>query len=158
MKSIHISEITEKERQSPKGVYHVLQKHISLALGGKQDIGAWGGGHPFDLVQVRLPSGAKNWPVHRHTTQWELYYVMEGEGRYFDGDNWGEIRAGHAVLAVPGENHQIENSGPQDLIFLVIADMPPADIIFYPDTARAFIKPQRKLLQEISADYFDGHE
>ena len=158
MKPIHIDEITEQERKSPKGVFNVFQKHISLALGGKQDIGTWGGGHPFDLARVRVPAGAKNWPVHRHTTQWELYYVLEGKGRYFDGNQWQEIGAGHAVLAPPEENHQIENTGTSDLIFLVVADMPQADIIMYPNTDRILIKPQRKLLKEIPPNYFEGHE
>jgi uncharacterized cupin superfamily protein len=158
MKSVHIQQIPEEKRKSPKGVYHLFQKNISLALGGKKDIGLWDGGHPFDLASVRVPAGYKNWPVHRHSAQWELYYILEGEGRYFDGENWNEIRAGQIILSPPEENHQIENSSVQDLVYLVIADMPQTDKTSYPATGRAFIKPERKFLDGISANYYDGHE
>lgn len=158
MKSVHIQQIPEEERKSPKGVYHLFQKNISLALGSKKDVGLWGGGHPFDLASVRVPAGCKNWPVHRHSAQWELYYFLEGEGRYFDGINWIEIRAGQIVVSPPEENHQIENSGTQDLVYLVIADMPQADRTSYPATGRTFVKPERKFADGLSAEYYDGHE
>lgn len=158
MKSIHIEQISEEERKSPKGVYHLFQKNISIALGSKKDIGLWDGGHPFDLAWVRVLAGCKNWPVHRHSAQWELYYFLEGSGRYFDGASWNEIHVGDAILSPPDENHQIENSGTRDLVYLVIADMPQADRTSYPATERIFIKPERKFLDGISTNYYDGHE
>lgn len=158
MKAIHIDQIAEEERQSPKGVYHLFQKNISLALGGQKDVGPWGGGHPFDLARVRVPAGCKNWPVHRHAAQWELYYVLAGSGRYFDGTSWSDICAGHALIAAPGELHQMENTGGKDLIYLVIADMPMADHVDYPDTGLTFAKPARKFFKETAVNYYDGHE
>ena len=158
MNAIQVEQIEWEERKSPKGMYHILQRNISLALGGTKDVGPCGGGHPFDLAQVRVPGGCKNWPLHRHSAQWELYYVLEGAGRYFDGETWQEIRPGSAVLARPGENHQIENQAASDLVYLVIADMPSADHTTYPATGRVFIKPERKLMGEIPDAYYDGHE
>jgi uncharacterized cupin superfamily protein len=159
MKSVHIETVPEEERQSPKGAYHLFQKNISLALGGKKDIGPWGGGHPFDLAQVRVPAGSKNWPIHRHSAQWELYYFLQGEGRYFDSETWHDVHAGHAVLSPPGENHQIENSGDRDLVYLVLADMPPVDSASYPATGLTFLKPERKAFRETPLDnYYEGHE
>lgn len=158
MKSIHIGQVTEEERKSPKGAYHLFQKNISLALGGQKDIGPWSGGHPFDVATVRVPAGAKNWPAHRHSAQWELYYFLEGEGRYFDGEKWNEVHTGHTVLSPPGETHQIENSGTQDLIYLVVADMPPVDSVTYPATGLVFQKPERKFFKETTAEYYEGHE
>jgi uncharacterized cupin superfamily protein len=158
MKAIHLDDVSSREVKSPKGVFQLFQKDISLALGGKKDIGPWGGGHPFDLALVRVPPGRKNWPVHLHTAQWEVYYILEGAGRYFDGTQWHDIRAGHTIMAPPGEAHQLENSGSGDLAYLVIADMPGADSAFYPATGLTSVKPQRKLMQESAANYYDGHE
>lgn len=158
MKSVHIDQIPWKQNRSPKGAYEVFQKHISVALGGKKDIGTWGGGYPFDLAMVRVPMGCKNWPVHRHSAQWELYYILEGNGRYFDGEDWHEIHGGNAILAPPGENHQIENSGAGDLTYLVIADMPQSDNAVYSATGLIFVKPQRILVQEVAPNYYDGQE
>ena len=107
---------------------------------------------------MRVPAGCKNWPVHRHSAQWELYYILEGNGRYFDGENWNEIKSGDAILSIPGESHQIENSGQTDLVYLVVADMPMSDSAFYPTTNLTFVKPEWKLFGEASANYYDGHE
>jgi uncharacterized cupin superfamily protein len=158
MKAIHLDEVPCREIKSPKGLYQLSEKDISLALGGKKDVGPWGGGHPFDLALVRIPPGCKNWPVHQHAAQWEVYYIVEGSGRYFDGAQWHNIRAGHTIMAPPGEAHQIENSGTGDLSYLVIADMPAADNTFYPATGLINIKPQRKIMQMSDANYYDGHE
>ena len=158
MKSINIQQIAEMERKSPKGVYCVFQKDISITLGNKKRVTPQDSGHPFDLAWVRVPAGFKNWPVHRHSMQWELYYILEGLGRYFDGENWHEVKAGGSILALPGESHQIENSGAMDLVYLVIANMLVADSVFYPATGLTFVKPEWKLFSESSANYYDGHE
>ena len=135
-----------------------MQRNISLALGGKKDVGPCSGGHPFDLAQVRVPGECKNWPLHRHSAQWELYLRAGRGGTIFDGETWQDIRPGSAVLAKPGENHQIENSSAADLVYLVVADMPSADQTTYPATMRVFIKPERKLMGEVPDAYYDGHE
>jgi mannose-6-phosphate isomerase-like protein (cupin superfamily) len=158
MNVINVADIQETERRSPKGNYCVMQKDISIALGNKKHIKPQDVGHPFDLARVRVPAGCKNWPVHRHSAQWELYYFLEGSGRYYSGENWKEIKQGDAVLSVPGESHQIENPGPNDLVYLVIADMPMADSVFYPATGLTFMKPEWKLFSESAANYYDGHE
>jgi mannose-6-phosphate isomerase-like protein (cupin superfamily) len=158
MTSINIEQIAEVARKSPRGVYCIFQRDISIALGNKKRVTAQDHGHPFDLTWVRVPAGCKNWPVHRHSAQWELYYLLEGEGRYFDGENWNEVNAGGSILALPGESHQIANSGATDLVYLVIANMPVADSVFYPATSLTFVKPEWKLFGESPANYYDGHE
>ena len=158
MKSTNIADIAAYERSSPGKTYCVFQKDISIALGGKKYINPREPGHPFDLAWARVPAGCKNWPLHRHSAQWELYYILEGEGRYFNGENWSAIKPGDAVLSEPGETHQIENPGPADLVYLVIADTPVADSVFYPATGLTFVKPEWKLFKESAAGYYDGHE
>lgn len=158
MKAIQTQQLNWDERRSPKGMYHVFQKHISMALDGRKDQGPSGGGHPFDLAMARVPAGRKNWPVHRHSAQWEMYYVLEGKGRYFDGERWEEIEPGSVVMAPPGEAHQIESSADGELVYLVIADNPLSDHTTYPATGRVMLKPERKLMVEAPNGYYEGHE
>lgn len=155
---VNLAEIPWQERRSPKGRYHLFQKAISLSLGGKKDIGVWAGGHPFDATLVRIPAGAADWPLHAHAAQWELYGVQEGKGWLRLGEQRVAIEPGDWFLAKPQEAHQIENPGPNDLLFLVIASNPEADVVAYPRSGKFFVKPQRKIVTESPLSYYEGEE
>jgi uncharacterized cupin superfamily protein len=146
------------EVKSPRGKYQVFRRHISLALGGKKDLGTWGGGHPFDLELTRVPPGKANWPYHAHASQWELYVVLSGQGKVCTPQGEFEIGPGDCVLHPPGEPHQIHNHGAEDLVYYVIADNPPSDITHYPDSKKWTIKPQLKCFEMTEVDYYKGEE
>jgi len=146
------------EVKSPKGKYHLFRRPVSLALGGKKDIGIWGGGHPFDLEMTRVPPGKTNWPYHSHASQWELYVVLSGRGQVRGPDGEFEIGPGDCVIHPPGEPHQIRNHGTEDLIYYVIADNPQSDVSTYPDSGKWFIKPQRKSFEMTEVDYYKSEE
>ncbi len=154
MKKINQRDVPEKEVQSPQGRYQLHRKFLSLALGGKSDLGPWGGGHPFDLELTRLPPGAANFPLHQHAAQWEMYVVLSGTGEVNDGRTWQSIEAGDILLAEPDQPHQFRNNGAVDLTYYVIATNQPADVTHYPVTGTWAVKPQRKhfLMQEV--DYY----
>jgi uncharacterized cupin superfamily protein len=158
MKKINQNEIAWTETKSPKGKYHLFRRHISLALGAKKDIGEWGGGHPFDLELTRIPPGAINWPYHGHSAQWELFVILNGHGKTRTPEGEFEIGTGDCFIHPPGKPHQIRNTGTEDLLFYVIADNAPADIIEYPDSKKWFIKPQRKTFEMSEVDYYKGEE
>jgi uncharacterized cupin superfamily protein len=65
---------------SPKGAFRGRYREISLALGAKKDAAPAGGGHPFDVVLEVLAPGETCCPYHAHAAQWELFYVLSGEG------------------------------------------------------------------------------
>jgi uncharacterized cupin superfamily protein len=159
MPRINLEELPWTEQRSPKGKYCVLRKPISLALGGKKDVGTFGGGHPFDVELIRVPPGAINWPYHAHSAQWELYLVVAGQGEVRTPEGRFPVRPGDCLLHPPGEAHQIQNTAEtEDLLYYVVADHSPADVTEYPDSGKYGIKPQRKtfVMQEI--DYFLGEE
>ena len=64
MNKINLADIPVDHRVSPKGQFELHRQHISLALGGIKDVGAWGGGHPFDIERTELPPGKRNFPMH----------------------------------------------------------------------------------------------
>src|SRR5262245_61601674 len=152
------SEIPWVERRSPRKRFHLFRRHISQALGAPFDIGVAVGGHPFDVELVRLLPGAANFPFHSHAAQWELYLVRSGSGQVRTNEATVAIAAGDAFVCPPGDAHQIINTGSEDLLYYVIADNPPADVGFYPDSNKWFIKPQRRSFRLQEADYYAGEE
>lgn len=156
MHKINIRDIPEIERQSPQGKYHLFRRHLSLAVGGKPDVGTWGGGHPFDVELVRLPPGARNFPLHQHAAQWEMYVIVSGHGEMNDGSGTKPIESGDVLVFPPETAHQFNNSGTEDLVYYVIADQPQADVTFYPETGRWSVKPQRKHFSMNEEPYYDA--
>ncbi|WP_206171066.1 cupin domain-containing protein [Phragmitibacter flavus] len=137
-----------------------MQKHLSLAIGGKKDCGLERGGHPFDVSEVRIPAGKTNWPLHVHSKQWEFYLVKSGKGLVRTSDGEMEIGVGDYLMQTPGVAHQVINQGNEDLVMLVIADNPAADMIRYPASKKYFLKPSRVMFGELgeSVEYYEGEE
>lgn len=158
MKKVRIAELPWEEFKSPSGKYRSAFQNISLALGGKRDVGPWGGGHPFDLQLRRVPPGAAVCPQHAHTVQWELFVVLSGSATVRADAETHAVQAGEAFVQPPGVAHQIVNTGAEDFVFYVIADNSPADSTYYPNSKKWQMKPQRKLFRMTEVDYFDGEE
>ena len=157
MRKAKLNAIPEQEQRSPKGRYHIFRKNISEALGGKKDTGPAGGGHPFDVELARLPPGEMNFPFHAHYAQWEMFMFVAGTGELRGPEQVIAVGPGDAVMFPPGDAHSISNTGTEDLIYYVIADHAPADVIFYPDRGNWFIKPQRKCFTMTETNYYpDG--
>ncbi|MBV8639341.1 MAG: cupin domain-containing protein, partial [Candidatus Eremiobacteraeota bacterium] len=115
--------------------------------------------HPFDVELLRVPPGAKPYPYHAHSTQWEFYIVVSGTGVSRDDEGKTPIGPGDALLYKPGEAHQFINDGDEDLLVYVIANNPFNDTAYYPDSQKWSVKiPQRRLLRGENLDYFDGEE
>ncbi len=146
------------EQRSPTGKFCVHRKHLSLALGGIKDMGASGGGHPFDVELTRVPPGAANWPFHSHAVQWELFIVLSGSGEARTPEGVVPFAAGDCLLFPPGEAHLLSNTGEADLLYYIITDQPAADMMFYPDSDKWFIKPQRKFFRMREVDYYDAED
>ena len=158
MKKINQNQIDWVELKSPKRKYNLFRRHISLLLGGKKDTGTWGGGHPFDVEMTRVPPGKTNWPYHAHSSQWEMYIILSGRGQLRTAEGKTEVVPGDNFIHPPGEAHQMENTGTEDLVYYVITDNPTSDVGTYPDSNKWFIKPQRKIFEITEVDYFKGEE
>ncbi|HEY0946862.1 MAG TPA: cupin domain-containing protein [Opitutaceae bacterium] len=161
---VSLESIPWELRQSPKKKYASYCRDISLALGGTRDVGPWAGGHPFDLQIRRVPPGAAVCPLHAHSMQWEMFWVISGTAtvRTRTGAAAAEarqsVRAGDVFLQSPGTAHQILNTGDEEFVFYVVADNPPAETCYYPESDKWMIKPQRKVVRITETDYFDGEE
>ena len=158
MNKVNLSALTEVEQKSPGGKYHSFVRSLSLALGGERNAGTWGGGHPFDPQIRRVPPGAAVCPFHSHLAQWEMFVVLAGTGSVRAGSEAHAIAAGEVFIHPPGEPHQLINSGTTDLEVLIIADNPPLDGCYYPDSDKWALRPPGKIFRLTEAGYFDGEE
>ena len=58
--------------------------------------------------------------LHRHKVQEQVYHVLEGEGLMEIGDETRVVRRHDVIYLPPGIEHSINNTGVQDLVFIVV--------------------------------------
>ena len=136
MNKVNTSEIIEHEWSSPGGKYEGAGKDISEELGRIPESTDLNERHPFDIEICRVPPGKAPYPYHSHSAQWEFYHVISGKGRVRDETGWTAIGSGDAFLFKPGQAHQIENNSDDDLVLYVVADNPPGECCYYPDSQK----------------------
>lgn len=158
MPRVTISAVAEQELRSPTGKFHSYCRNLSLTLGGIRNAGTWAGGHPFDLQIRRIPVGAAVCPFHSHLGQWELFVIRSGEGTVRVGDERHTVKAGDVFIHPPGEAHQLINTGSIDLETLIVADNPPLDGFYYPDSNKWGLRFPSLFFRTTETDYFDGED
>lgn len=57
---------------------------------------------------------------HQHVGDFELYYILEGEGEYNDNGTLVPARVGDVFRCADGEWHTIKNTGDKDLVFIAL--------------------------------------
>lgn len=153
-----LAEIPWVRRHSPRGRFDSSLQNVSLALGGIPDIGITGGGHPFDVQHRRIAPGAAMCPYHQHAAQWEAFIFTEGRGEVRTPAGWTPVAAGDVVLHPPGSPHQTRAAADSALTAFIIADHPPIDVCYYPDSDKYALDPAGKNFRMTETDYFDGEE
>ena len=158
MNQIRIDDLPWEEICSPGRKFHSFYKNLSVALGGVRNAGPGGGGHPFDLQLRRIPPGASVCPFHAHLGQWELFVVRSGTGTLRVPEGMQAVKPGDVFVHPPGEPHQLTNSGAADLEIFIVADNPPLDACYYPDSNKWALRPPGKIFRLTEVDYLDGEE
>ena len=69
------------------------------------------------LAEARIAPGQATQP-HYHPQTEEIYYILEGQGRMWIGQEYRDVGPGDAIAIPPGEPHQIRNTGMMTLLFL----------------------------------------
>lgn len=69
--------------------------------------------------------------LHKHKTFTELYYILEGKGILWVGNEKLKVRGGVAVEIPPGISHKLKNIGKKKLTHLVLSTpaFNPKDVI-----------------------------
>lgn len=69
------------------------------------------------LAEARLSPGQSTAPHHHPRTE-EIYYILAGHGRMRIGTEQLDVGPGDAIAILPGQSHQITNTGQGVLKFL----------------------------------------
>lgn len=147
--------------RSPKGAYEsynrFMSQHFTASVPGVEE-NSPAVPRPFEVDQVRLAPGAKNCPRHAHSLQWEHYIVLSGTGRMLQDASAPALplKAGDHLLQPPGQIHTMENDGTEDLVYYVIADNPPDQTCYYPDSDKW--AAALHVFRMVEAEYYDGEE
>lgn len=157
-RKLHLDDIPWETWSSPKGRFGGTSKELSIALGAARNAPTGLGGHPFDLEYGKLAPGQCGCPMHSHAAQWELFIFLEGTATVRANDETRVLHGGDAVLHPPGETHQFTNTGDTDLHYLLVADNPPVDYWFYPDSNKWGLRSPRQFFRIAALDYYDGEE
>ena len=92
-------------------------------------------GYGFDIV----PPGKRACPFHSHRAEEEMFFIVRGTGTLRYGNETRRIRAGDVICCPTGgpeTAHQIVNDSDEDLAYLSISTMMPAEVCEYPDSRK----------------------
>jgi uncharacterized cupin superfamily protein len=96
-------------------------------------LGAKDLGYSYDVV----PPGKRSCPFHSHRGEEEMFFILKGTGTLRYGNEARKIRAGDVICCPTGgpeTAHQIINDSEDDLAYLSISTMQPAEVCEYPDS------------------------
>lgn len=125
-------------------------------------LGAKDLGYSFDIV----PPGKSACPFHSHRAEEEMFFIVRGAGQLRYGSQTRKIRAGDFICCPtggPDTAHQIINDSGEELAYISVSTMMPAEVCEYPDSGKigAFggegDQRVRHLTRPAQAlDYWDG--
>jgi mannose-6-phosphate isomerase-like protein (cupin superfamily) len=75
------------------------------------------------LAEATIAPGQRT-STHRHIQSEEIYYIQQGKGTMFVGDESREVGVGDSVAIPAGTFHSILNTGDSDLIVLCACSPP----------------------------------
>jgi len=82
-----------------------------------------------------VPPGKKAFPKHYHFVNDEMFVILSGTGVLHYGDEDHPLRPMDVIHAPGGTGipHQIENTGAEELRYLALSSLIPADVFHYTD-------------------------
>ena len=124
------------------------------------------GGDKLTAGLWQLPPGKRSFPMHAHLVTEEALFVVSGHAKVRTPDGETPIGPGDYVsFPAGGPAHQLENDGPEPLVYLGLSAVSDVDIVQYPETGKiatrqgGFPDGKRWIFREAQqVDYFDGEE
>jgi len=98
-------------------------------------VGAKDLGYSYDVV----PPGKRSCPFHSHRAEEEMFFIVRGSGTLRYGNETRKIRAGDFICCPTGgpeTAHQIVNDGTEELAYISVSTMMPAEVCEYPDSGK----------------------
>jgi uncharacterized cupin superfamily protein len=122
---VNIDELSWIDRVGP-GRIRRRQAEIGLLIGAKK-LG-------YQLMEIAPGNIAT--PMHAHSEEEELYFILEGSGKVRMANGEFPVRKGDFVAFDVGRSgtHQIRNDGDAPLLMLALSNVAPGDCCEYPDS------------------------
>ena len=98
-------------------------------------LGAKDLGFSYDVVQP----GKISCPFHSHRGEEEMFFIVKGMGLLRYGKETRKVRAGDFIccpVGGPETAHQIVNDSGDDLAYISVSTMMPAEVCEYPDSKK----------------------
>ncbi len=135
--------------------------------GSDASFGALLGLKDLGISYNEVPPGKSGCPFHNHHVEEELFVILDGEGEYRFGNERFAVAKGDVLGAPAGGHetaHQLINTGPGVLTYLVISTKARTEIVEYPDSGKFLAKTNRADETRFrfigrdgtSVDYWDG--
>ena len=58
--------------------------------------------------------------IHEHKDEEEFYYILSGNGEYYDNGTYVNVAAGDTTICKSGESHGIKNIGEDELVYVAL--------------------------------------
>jgi uncharacterized cupin superfamily protein len=124
-----------------------------------RSIGRAAGAVRTGLNHVTLEAGSTGAPAHCHSTEEEIFVVLEGDGICTIGSDDFPLRRGHVVSRPAGTG--IAHSflaGANGLVYLAYGTRETSDITYYPRSKKFAIRGIGLIGRIESLDYWDGED
>jgi len=101
-----------------------------------------------------VPPGKAAWPRHYHYNNDEMFLVLVGSGTLHYGEDDFALKPLDVVHIAAGTGipFQIENTGAEELRYLAISTLNPADVFVYPDSNKVGIMSLAAPFRDLSGD------
>jgi uncharacterized cupin superfamily protein len=105
-----------------------------------------------------IRAGRRNWPLHCHTAEEEIFVVLAGWGAVRIGDEQTAVREGSVVArpAGTGVAHAFY-AGEEGLTLLAYGAHDPRDLAWYPEAGKVNFRGFGFTARVEPLDYWDGH-
>jgi uncharacterized cupin superfamily protein len=144
---VHLDDVPVRENR--RGDVIGLRRHIALAIGSRRS----------GLRHLVVEPAALTYPPHCHSTEEELFVILDGTGTLLLGDEEHPVRRGSVVARPPatGIAHAFR-AGDERLTVLAYGTREPSDICFYPRSGKVSIRGIGAIFRVERLDYWDGEE
>jgi len=92
---------------------------------------------------TRVPPGKAAFPLHHHRANEEHFFILSGEGVLRVGTAMHDVKQYDYIVNLPGgadEEHQLVNTGAEDLVYLAISTAVVPEVVGYPDSAKTGVR------------------
>lgn len=123
----------------------------------RRNLGVAVGSTNTGIQHVEVASGKESAPQHCHSSEEEIFVILDGTGVLVLDDEETSVRPGHVISrpAGTGEAHMFR-AGEQGLTYLAYGQRDPNDICYYPRSNKINFGGVKLIARLERLDYWDG--